>query len=64
MTLQEKIALCKERYEIVKEKHKKPIFDIYDLSPLIKGKREIIQIDTTTGHREKFESIAEASRAS
>lgn len=64
MTQQEKVALCKERYRIVKENYKKPIFDIYDLSPLSKGKKEVIQINTTTGHREKFESIAEASRAS
>ena len=64
MTHSEKTALCKARYEIVKANYKKPIFNIYDLSPLATKKKEVVQINTTTGHKEKFESIAEAARAS
>lgn len=64
MTHEQKVALCKERYEIVKANYKKPIFNIYDLSPLATQKKEVVQINTTTGKQIKFESIADAARDS
>lgn len=63
MTHSEKLALCKARYEIVKDNYKKPLLDIYNLSVPV-TKRKVVQINTTTGHKERFDSIAEAARES
>jgi len=64
MTHEQTVSLWKSRYEIVKANYKKPLLDIYNLSVPMDNKRKVVQINTTTGHKEKFESIAEASRAS
>ncbi len=64
MTHSEKLALIKARYEVVKANYKKPLLDIYNLSVPIDTKRKVVQIDTTTGHRVKFDSIADAARSS